>query len=94
MAITISSREFNQKASQVLKMSETEPVFITKWGKVVSVLTNYQTYQKQDERTAAEVFCRNHPAADLGEEMENEFEAELDRVRKSTIMERAVEFDE
>lgn len=43
MAITITSREFNQRASQALKMAETQQIFITRWGKVVGVSSRLPT---------------------------------------------------
>ncbi len=56
MAITITSREFNQNASKVLKMAEKEPVFITKWGKIVNVVSSYMDYQnKAKPQTLADV---------------------------------------
>lgn len=66
MAIMITSREFNQNASKVLKMAENEPVFITKWGKVVSVVSSYLDYQRQAKpETLAEIFGKTHSAGDV-----------------------------
>lgn len=66
MAIMITSREFNQNASKVLKMAENEPVFITKWGKVVSVVSSYLDYQRQAKpETLAEIFGETHSAGDV-----------------------------
>lgn len=80
MAITVTSREFNQRASQILKISETQPVFITKWGKIVSVLSSYTDYvsPSQKGRTLAEAFSQPHDAADI-----DDFDLELDAVRHS-----------
>ena len=80
MAITVTSREFNQRASQILKLSETQPVFITKWGKIVSVLSSYTDYvsPQQKGKTLAETYSQSHDAADI-----DDFDLELDAVRHS-----------
>ena len=47
MAIkTVSSREFNQSASEAKKAANRGPVFITDRGKPTHVLINIDTYKK------------------------------------------------
>lgn len=93
MAITVTSKKFNQRSSYVLKLSETQPVFITKWGKIVSVLSNYEDYhQKQKvEPCSAELFgC---PVSQpLSAEDFADFEQSLLNIRKSTQI-RSVKFE-
>ncbi|URL07233.1 type II toxin-antitoxin system Phd/YefM family antitoxin [Avibacterium sp. 21-595] len=91
MAITVTSKEFNQRASYVLKLSETQPVFITKWGKVVSVLSNYQDYRKaRSEPSFEERF--GQPATSVSDKDIEDFDQILADIRKDTHM-RDVEFD-
>ncbi|WGE89478.1 type II toxin-antitoxin system Phd/YefM family antitoxin [Actinobacillus arthritidis] len=79
----ISSKEFNQRASAVLKIAETEPVYITKWGKVVSVLASYAHYQAQTKsQSLAEAFSSTASTATLSEEAEQQFEQTLQQVRQ------------
>ncbi|OOR99030.1 hypothetical protein B0187_07160 [Haemophilus paracuniculus] len=76
MAI-ITSREFNQGSSKVLKVAETEPVYITKRGKITNVVLSYEQFQQYQapepqtkEMSFAEYFSgRNHPASDLPDEV-------------------------
>lgn len=75
MAI-ITSREFNQGSSKVLKVAETEPVYITKRGKITNVVLSYEQFQQyqavepQEKRmTAAEYFKGLHDAGDLPDEL-------------------------
>jgi len=83
----ISSKEFNQQASAVLKIAETEPVYITKWGKVVSVLASYAHYQAQTKsQSLAEAFSGTASTATLSEEAEQQFERTLQQVRKQSKM--------
>lgn len=87
MAITVTSKEFNQRASYVLKLSETQPVFITKWGKIVSVLSNYQEYKKHQQTTLAEAF--SHPkvaTSDITDDFQALFEQALTEARQDTKM--------
>ncbi|WP_109078281.1 type II toxin-antitoxin system Phd/YefM family antitoxin [Aggregatibacter kilianii] len=91
MAITVTSKEFNQRASYVLKLSETQPVFITKWGKIVSVLSSYQDYRKaQSEPSFEELFGQS--ATSVSAEEIDDFDQILADIRKETRM-REVEFD-
>ncbi|MFQ1023057.1 type II toxin-antitoxin system Phd/YefM family antitoxin [Avibacterium paragallinarum] len=91
MAITVTSKEFNQRASYVLKLSETQPVFITKWGKIVSVLSNYQDYRKaRSEPSFEELF--GQPATSVSDKDIEDFDQILADIRKDTHM-RDVEFD-
>jgi prevent-host-death family protein len=46
MAITISSREFNQNASAAKKASESGPVFITDRGRPAHVLLTIEEYRR------------------------------------------------
>lgn len=80
MAITMTSREFNQHASRALALSQQEPVFITKWGKVVSVIESFQDYrQKQKQETLAEAFLTPDLAADI-----DDFDEILTEIRQSS----------
>ncbi|MFZ7223851.1 type II toxin-antitoxin system Phd/YefM family antitoxin [Avibacterium avium] len=91
MAITVTSKEFNQRASYVLKLSETQPVFITKWGKIVSVLSNYQDYRNaRSEPSFEELF--GQPATSVSDKNIEDFDQILADIRKDTHM-RDVEFD-
>ncbi|WP_343293489.1 type II toxin-antitoxin system Phd/YefM family antitoxin [Vandammella animalimorsus] len=65
MPITVSTREFNQKASQMLQLSQHEPVFITKWGKIVGVLSSYEQYRQQEGKSLADAFASGHEAGAL-----------------------------
>ena len=47
---TVSSREFNQKTSEVKKAAENGPVFITDRGRPAHVLMTIEEYQKQVNR--------------------------------------------
>lgn len=78
MSITVTAREFNQQASQMLEAAQQGPVFITHWGKVVGVLSSYDAYQQQQGKTLAESFSGQHPAADL----DDAFDAELAAIRQ------------
>lgn len=93
MPITISSKEFNQKASAVLKMSAEQPVFITKWGKVVSVLSSYEDYQqhKSPEPTFEQLFA-NNKTVQVDDDFFAEFEQSLSDIRHSNQL-RDVDFD-
>ncbi|HGO5815814.1 TPA: type II toxin-antitoxin system Phd/YefM family antitoxin [Mannheimia haemolytica] len=84
MAITITSREFNQNASKVLKMAEKEPVFITKWGKIVNVVSSYMDYQqkKPSEPSFEDLFASSENE-DVSDEFWQEFEQTLVEIRKS-----------
>lgn len=87
MAITVTSKEFNQRASYVLKLSETQPVFITKWGKIVSVLSNYRDYKKQHRTTLADAFsARKVATPDIDDEALALFEQAVNNVRQETKM--------
>lgn len=46
MAVTISSREFNQNASAAKKASESGPVFITDRGRPAHVLLTIAEYRR------------------------------------------------
>ncbi|MDH2998388.1 prevent-host-death family protein [Pasteurellaceae bacterium LFhippo2] len=93
MAITVTSKEFNQSASKVLKMSAEQPIFITKWGKVVSVLSSYQEYQqaKKEEPSFEDIFALSAEQA-VSDEFFAEFEQTLVDIRKSTKP-RVTEFE-
>ena len=83
----ISSKEFNQRASAVLKIAETEPVYITKWGKVVSVLASYAHYQAQTKsQSLADAFSGTVPTETLTAEAERQFEQTLQQVRQQSKM--------
>jgi len=84
MPITITSREFNQHASKVLKMAEKEPVFITKWGKIVSVVSNYVDYKQQKtvESSFEELFASSVDE-NVSDEFWEDFEQTLTKIRKS-----------
>ncbi len=43
---TISSRKFNQSASEAKKISQSGPVFITDRGRPAHVLLTYESYQR------------------------------------------------
>ncbi|MBN6067168.1 type II toxin-antitoxin system Phd/YefM family antitoxin [Aggregatibacter actinomycetemcomitans] len=87
MAITVTSKEFNQRASYVLKLSETQPVFITKWGKIVSVLSSYRDYQKEHQVTLAEAFSKPKQATpDISPSFEELFGRTLEQVRQDGKM--------
>jgi PHD/YefM family antitoxin component YafN of YafNO toxin-antitoxin module len=43
---TISSRKFNQSASEAKKISKSGPVFITDRGRPAHVLLTYENYQR------------------------------------------------
>ncbi|MEE3607927.1 type II toxin-antitoxin system Phd/YefM family antitoxin [Avibacterium paragallinarum] len=91
MAITVTSKEFNQRASYVLKLSETQPVFITKWGKIVSVLSNYRDYRKtQSEPSFEELF--GQPTPPVSDKDIEDFDQILTEIRKNTHI-REVELD-
>ncbi|MDD0824264.1 type II toxin-antitoxin system prevent-host-death family antitoxin [Mannheimia sp. AT1] len=91
MAITITSREFNQNASKVLKMAEKEPVFITKWGKIVSVVSSYVDYKQQTKpQTLADIFAS--PSVEEDEVDMADFEQILRDIRKNSKC-RTVDFD-
>lgn len=92
MAITITSREFNQNASKVLKMAEKEPVFITKWGKVVNVVSSYVDYQqkKSVEPSFEELFA-SKSNDDVSDEFWEDFEQTLTEIRKSNKV-RPIDF--
>lgn len=87
MAITMTSREFNQHASKVLKMAEKEPVFITKWGKIVSVVSSYVDYQQKNAETLASAFSEPHSVADI-----DDFDEILTEIRRNTKL-RVTEFE-
>lgn len=90
MAITITSREFNQYPSRVLKMAEREPVFITKWGKIVNVVSNYIDYQQPEKpKSVFDVFSAPHPVDTLDID---DFEQILSDVRQNTTF-RIAEFE-
>ena len=93
MAIMVTSKEFNQRASAVLKMSAEQPVFITKWGKVVSVLSSYDDYQhtKQAEPSFEELFA-NSSLSEVSAPFFAEFEESLQVVRKGSVL-RKVDFE-
>ncbi len=83
----VTSKEFNQRASEVLKIAEAEPVYITKWGKVVSVLTSYAHYQAQSKpQTLAEAFSSGHPAGSLTNDVEQDLGTALKEVRNQSQM--------
>ena len=87
MAITVTSKEFNQRASYVLKLSETQPVFITKWGKIVSVLSNYREYKKHNQTTLAEAFSNTKVAkSEITDDFQALFEQALSDARQETRM--------
>ena len=89
----VTSKEFNQRASAVLKMSAEQPVFITKWGKIVSVLSSYQDYQqhKSPEPTFEQLFA-NDNNVDVEDDFFAEFEQSLSDVRHSSKL-RDVDFE-
>ncbi|MEG9482023.1 type II toxin-antitoxin system Phd/YefM family antitoxin [Mannheimia sp. HC-2023] len=97
MPITMTSREFNQHASKVLKMAEKEPVFITKWGKIVSVVSSYVDYQQsqktQTEPSFAQLFSAKENHDVISNEAFEDFDRILADVRKNS-RHRPVEFDE
>lgn len=91
MAITITSREFNQNASKVLKIAEKEPVFITKWGKIVNVISSYGDYQQKSKpQTLADIFASS-TVEDDDVDMDD-FEQILRDIRKNSKC-RTVELD-
>ncbi|ABN74911.1 MULTISPECIES: type II toxin-antitoxin system Phd/YefM family antitoxin [Actinobacillus] len=89
MPITITSREFNQHASKVLKMAEKEPVFITKWGKIVSVVSNYVDYKQHTtvEPSFEELFASSTDES-VSDEFWQDFEQTLTKIRKSNKSEQ------
>lgn len=92
--IIISSKEFNQRASAILKLSQTEPVYITKWGKIVSVLSNLETFQaaqKQNEPSFEQLFGQNAP--EISDDFADEFDRELTRIRQNSHL-RVADFSE
>lgn len=97
MAITMTSREFNQHASRVLKMAEKEPVFITKWGKIVSVVSSYVDYQQtqktQAEPSFAQLFSAKESHGVMSDDEPDDFDRILADVRRNS-RHRPVEFDE
>ncbi|MDO4683737.1 MAG: hypothetical protein Q4B17_13250 [Lautropia sp.] len=90
MPITVTTREFNQQASQMLEMSQREPVFITRWGKVVSVLSSYDAYQQQAGKTLAESFGSEHPSGELDSSVEEALEAELSAIRRQSSLKQCL----
>ncbi|MDO5057571.1 MAG: type II toxin-antitoxin system Phd/YefM family antitoxin [Lautropia sp.] len=76
----VTAREFNQQASRMLEAARQGPVFITRRGKIVGVLSSYDAYQQQQARTLAESFSGQHPAADL----DDAFDAELSAIRQQS----------
>ncbi|WP_419852310.1 type II toxin-antitoxin system Phd/YefM family antitoxin [Actinobacillus pleuropneumoniae] len=89
MPITITSREFNQHASKVLKMAEKEPVFITKWGKIVRVVSNYVDYKQHTtvEPSFEELFASSTDES-VSDEFWQDFEQTLTKIRKSNKSEQ------
>lgn len=72
MAIIITSREFNQGSSSALKVAETEPVYITKRGKITNVILSYTHYQQivpQQRQTAAEFFNGSNELATISDDI-------------------------
>lgn len=84
MPITVTTREFNQQASQMLEISQREPVFITRWGKVVSVLSSYDAYQNQSGKTLAESFGASLPEDKQDIDSDDMLDIELERIRKQS----------
>ncbi|PAT40898.1 prevent-host-death family protein [Vandammella animalimorsus] len=82
MPITVSTREFNQKASQMLQLSQHEPVFITKWGKIVGVLSSYEQYRQQEGKSLADAFASGHEAGALGGALNEAFDDLLAGIRQ------------
>lgn len=94
MAITMTAREFNQNASLALKLSEKEPVFITKWGKIVSVVSSYMDYSSsKTELSLAEALKNNNDYGVLSDEDWEDFERTLTEIRKNS-RHREVDFGE
>lgn len=95
MAITMTAREFNQNASLALKLSEKEPVFITKWGKIVSVVSSYINYQEQTlaEPSFEQLFSPTTYQEEVSDEFFDDFEHTLTEIRRNSRM-RIVEFED
>lgn len=82
MAITMTSREFNQHASRALALSQQEPVFITKWGKVVSVIESFQDYQQKQEDNTSKTFEQLFGKATTEDVVSDEFLDDFDEILK------------
>lgn len=64
---TISSREFNQAASQAKRAASKGPVFITDRGKPAHVLMSFEDYQRitRQKRSIVDALAM-HEGADIG----------------------------
>lgn len=95
MAITMTAREFNQNASLALKLAEKEPVFITKWGKIVSVVSSYISYQQQtaNEPSFEQLFSPVSSQDCVSDEFLEDFDEILTEIRRNSRM-RIVEFED
>lgn len=82
MAITMTSREFNQHASRALALSQQEPVFITKWGRVVSVMESFQDYQQKQEDHTSKTFEQLFGKATTEDVVSDEFLDDFDEILK------------
>lgn len=60
---TFSSREFNQKASEVKRATENGPVFITHRGEVAHVLLTFEEFQKLSGTSDSIIDCLAMPEA-------------------------------
>jgi prevent-host-death family protein len=76
---TVSSREFNQHASEAKKASEKGPVFITHRGRASHVLLTIEEYERISgpQKTIAELL-----AMPGGEDIEFEFPSRREQVRE------------
>lgn len=72
MTVIMTSRQFNQGSSNVLKVAEKEPVYVTKRGKISHVVMSYEQYQQvspSTKQSAWDFFKTPHPVADIPDEV-------------------------
>lgn len=75
MSVVMTSREFNQGSSHALKIAETQPVYVTKRGKITNVILSYAQFQEMVpvKKTFAELFSGEHAAAEINDDIMDEY---------------------
>lgn len=72
MTVIMTSRQFNQGSSTVLRVAESEPVYVTKRGKISHVVMSYEQFQQlspQQKKNAWEFFNGAEDVADIPDEV-------------------------
>lgn len=71
MSVIVTARQFNQGSSNVLRVAEKEPVYVTKRGEISHVVMSYEQYlqyKPKQSKTFEEIFSGYHAVAEISDD--------------------------